>query len=101
VIHNQDADSSKYEALRNTPRPGHADYVSYLKYSGYGDYRGGGRFSGRITAGWVMAGAVAKKLLAGPGVEISAYTIAIGGVAADRRAIKIIGRARQRGALPR
>ncbi len=83
VIHNQDADSSKYEALRNTPRPGHADYVSYLKYGGYGDYRGGGRFSGRITAGWVMAGVVAKKLLAGHGVEIAAYTVAIGGVEAD------------------
>jgi chorismate synthase len=88
VVHNQDTDSSKYEALKNTPRPGHADYVSYIKYGGYGDYRGGGRFSGRITAGLVMAGVVAKKLLSGAGVEITAYTVAIGGIEADAASYK-------------
>ena len=82
VTRNQDADSSQYEAARFTPRPGHADYTSFVKYGGYSDYRGGGRFSGRLTAGWVMAGAVAKKLLAMTGVQIDAYTIAIGGIEA-------------------
>ncbi|MFH1003719.1 MAG: chorismate synthase, partial [Chloroflexota bacterium] len=60
LIWNQDVDSSDYERIRFLPRPGHADYTAYLKYGGYNDYRGGGRFSGRITAGFVMAGAVAR-----------------------------------------
>ncbi|MCL2149802.1 MAG: chorismate synthase [Dehalococcoidia bacterium] len=83
VVHNQDADAASYETLEHLLRPGHADYPARIKYGGYADYRGGGRFSGRITAGWVMAGAVAKKLLATIGVEISAYTVAIGGVEAS------------------
>lgn len=83
VVRNQNADSNPYETLIDTPRPGHADYTSRIKYGGYADYRGGGRFSGRLTAGWVMAGAVAKKLLTTIGVEITAYTVAIGGIKAD------------------
>jgi chorismate synthase len=82
VVQNINADSSSYEKMRFIPRPGHADYVSYIKYSGWGDYRGGGRFSGRITAGFVMAGAVAKKLLAELGVDVMAYTSEIGGIKA-------------------
>ena len=53
-----------------------------MKYGGFNDYRGGGRFSGRITAGFVMAGAVARKLLAGIGIEIVAHTVEIGGITA-------------------
>ncbi|MBN1176787.1 MAG: chorismate synthase, partial [Dehalococcoidales bacterium] len=63
-------------------RPGHADYSAYVKYGGYSDRRGGGRSSGRITAGFVMAGAVARKLLGTIGIEIVAHTVEIGGVAA-------------------
>ena len=75
---NRDADSSQYEMMRFTPRPGHADYSAFTKYGGFNDYRGGGRFSGRITAGFVMAGAVAKKLLGIAGIEVLAYTKRIG-----------------------
>jgi len=63
LIWNRDRDSSGYEARRWTPRPGHADWTAHVRYGGFNDYRGGGRFSGRITAGFVMAGAVAKILL--------------------------------------
>jgi chorismate synthase len=82
VVRNEDANTSAYESIRTTPRPGHADYTSYIKYGGYGDYRGGGRFSGRITAGWVMAGAVAKKLLAELEIQVVAYTVEIGDIKA-------------------
>jgi chorismate synthase len=80
---NRDADSSQYERIKNTPRPGHADYTAFVKYGGFNDYRGGGMFSGRITATFVMAGAVAKKLLNQIGVEIIAHTTEIGGVRAE------------------
>jgi len=82
LIWNQDIDSSEYERLRFLPRPGHADYPAFIKYGGFNDFRGGGRFSGRITATFVMAGAVAKKLLDRIGLEILAHTIEIGGVRA-------------------
>ncbi|MBN1369390.1 MAG: chorismate synthase, partial [Dehalococcoidaceae bacterium] len=52
------------------------------KYGGFADHRGGGRFSGRITAGFVLAGALAKQLLAGCGIEVLAHTVEIGGIAA-------------------
>ena len=63
LVRNKDIDSSEYEKTRFLPRPGHADYTAFMKYGGFNDYRGGGRFSGRVTVGLVMAGAVAKKLL--------------------------------------
>ncbi|MEM4280772.1 MAG: chorismate synthase [Candidatus Caldarchaeum sp.] len=81
LVWNKDVDSSPYRKLLNTPRPGHADYPATVKYRGFNDWRGGGRFSGRITAGYVMAGAVAKKLLHKTlGVEVLAYSLEIGGV---------------------
>ncbi len=79
---NGDVDSSQYLKDRFLPRPGHADFTAFVKYGGYNDFRGGGRFSGRITAGYVMAGAVARKLLATTGIELLAHTIEIGGVRA-------------------
>jgi chorismate synthase len=79
---NRDGDSSKYDAVRDKPRPGHADYTAHMRYGGFNDHRGGGRASGRITAGFVMAGAVAKQLLATVGAEVHAYTSAIGGIEA-------------------
>ncbi len=83
MIRNADKDSRPYEALAATPRPGHADYVAKVKYGGFNDYRGGGRFSGRITASFVMGGAIAKKLLREAlGVEIVAYSLEIGGIRA-------------------
>ena len=79
---NENADSSAYDRIKDTPRPGHADYTAFMKYGGFNDYRGGGRFSGRITARFVMAGAVAKKALSTIGVEVLAHTVEIGGIAA-------------------
>ncbi len=63
IIWNKYFDSKNYEEYRNKPRPGHADYTARIKYGGFNDWRGGGRFSGRITASFVMAGAIAKKIL--------------------------------------
>lgn len=83
LIWNKDADSRSYEAIRNIPRPGHADYPAIVKYGGFADYRGSGRFSGRLTATLVMAGSVAQKLLKQTlGIETVAYTSEIGGIKA-------------------
>ncbi|MDP6633193.1 MAG: chorismate synthase [Dehalococcoidales bacterium] len=82
LVWNRDVDSSQYERIRSLARPGHADYTAFIKYGGINDFRGGGRFSGRITATFVMAGAVAKKLLERIGVEVLAHTIEIGGIRA-------------------
>ena len=84
LIWNKDSDSRSYEMIRNTPRPGHADYPALVKYGGFSDYRGSGRFSGRLTATLVMAGAVAIKLLKTTlGIETVAYTSEIGGIKAN------------------
>src|SRR6266446_1203492 len=79
-IRNKDVKSSDYDSLKNVVRPGHADYPAKAKYGGFSDYRGGGRLSGRITAAFVAAGAIARKLLSQSGVEVLAYTREIGGV---------------------
>ena len=84
LVWNKEAISSDYDIIRDVPRPGHADYVARIKYGGFNDYRGGGRFSGRITVAFVMAGAIAKKLLSLFGVEVWAYTMAIGDVKLNR-----------------
>ena len=83
LVWNRDVDSGEYEKTRFLPRPGHADYTAFMKYGGFNDFRGGGRFSGRITATMVMAGAVASKLLGVIGVEVCAHTIEIGGIKAQ------------------
>ena len=80
AIWNRDVDSSEYEKIKNLIRPGHADFTAFEKFGGFNDWRGSGRFSGRITAGFVMAGAVAKKLLSTIGIEVVAHTIEIGGI---------------------
>jgi chorismate synthase len=84
LVWNRDRDSSGYEERRWTPRPGHADWTAHVRYGGFNDYRGGGRFSGRNTAGYVMAGAVAKTLLMDAlGAEVLAHTLEIGGINAS------------------
>jgi len=84
LIWNKDSDSRPYELIRNIPRPSHADYPAMVRYGGFADYRGGGRFSGRLTSSFVMAGAIAQKLLKHVlGIETVAYTIEIGGIRAD------------------
>ncbi|MCK9235572.1 MAG: chorismate synthase [Acholeplasmataceae bacterium] len=62
-IENKNVISKDYDALKNHPRPGHADFVSKVKYHGFQDHRGGGRFSGRLTAALVVAGSFAKMAL--------------------------------------
>ena len=79
LVWNRDADSSYYEEIRNTPRPGHADYPAKVKFFGYNDYRGG-HFSGRLTVGVVIAGYFAKKLLERFGIRVRAYIRRIGPV---------------------
>ena len=95
IVWNKDKDSKPYELIKHTPRPGHADYPAYVKYKGYNDYRGGGRFSGRLTATFVMAGALAEKLLKyALGIEVLAYTVEIGGIKANKMSIEDIRRLR-------
>ena len=80
LVWNKEVISDDYDAIRHTPRPGHADYPAKIKYLGFNDHRGGGRFSGRLTVAFVMAGAIAKKLLQLAGIEVLAYSTEIGGV---------------------
>jgi chorismate synthase len=84
MVENKEIDSSDYEAIKDLPRPGHADYPARMKYGGFNDYRGGGRFSGRVTVALIMAGAVAKKLLSRFDVDVLAYTRAVGKVKTDK-----------------
>lgn len=90
VVWNKDADSSSYEKIRALIRPGHADFTAFMKYGGFNDYRGGGRFSGRVTAGFVMAGAIAKKLLKTIGIEVLAHTVEIAGIKAGNTGLPAI-----------
>ena len=87
VIWNKDIDSSEYEKIRFLPRPGQADYTAFMKYGGFNDFRGGGRFSGRITATLVMGGAIAKKLLNLIGIEVLAHTTQIGSIRAEPKGL--------------
>lgn len=84
LVWNKDVDSSRYEKIKDLLRPGHADFTARLKYGGFNDYRGGGRFSGRITAGFVMAGAVAKKILELLKIETLAHAMQIGGIKVEK-----------------
>ena len=85
LFENKQVDSSAYEAIKNTPRPGHADWVALRKYGGFADMRGSGHFSGRLTAALVAAGVVAKKLL-GP-VRVEARLLEAGGSTDIERAV--------------
>ena len=78
VIANTDTRSGDYQ--NDLPRPGHADYTGRVRYSGCNDYRGGGHFSGRLTAPLVFAGAVAKQILRQRGVTVGAHIASIYGV---------------------
>jgi len=80
MIENTNTRSADYSKTAQVPRPGHSDYPAYVKYSGHNDVRGGGHFSGRLTAPLVFAGAVAKQLLAQQGVTVGAHIRRIGSV---------------------
>ncbi len=77
LVWNKEILSNDYAEIQDKPRPGHADYPVRVKYMGFADYRGGGRFSGRMTVAFVIAGAVAKKLLEFFNIKLLAYTTEI------------------------
>lgn len=76
-VKNKDYRSKYYEEIKDIVRPGHADYPAFIKYKGYNDYRGGGSFSGRMTIGLVIAGAIAKQVLHSKNISVRAYTKSI------------------------
>lgn len=80
VIENTNTRSQDYGNLMTKPRPGHSDYTAFVKYHTANDVRGGGHFSGRITAPIVFAGAVCRQLLAEKGIKIAAHISRIGSV---------------------
>lgn len=84
LIRNTDARSRDYDKLRRTPRPMHADYPAYVKYRGFNDIRGGGQYSGRLTAPLCIAGAVCLQILGRQGVHVGAHIASIGPME-DRR----------------
>ena len=86
LFENKNTDSSAYEAIKNTPRPGHADWTALKKFGGFADMRGSGHFSGRLTAALVAAGVIAKKLLAP--LQVEARLLEAGGKADIERAIQ-------------
>ena len=84
VIYNSDQHSKDYSLLKTNMRPGHSDYPAYIKYKGFNDVRGGGHFSGRITAPIVFAGNIAKQILKQKGIVVGAHILSIGNVKDER-----------------
>ncbi len=87
IIVNSNTRSGDYTKTKDLMRPGHADYTAKLRYAGYSDYRGGGHFSGRLTAPLVFAGAVCKQILAVkcPDLTIASRIVSIGKVSDETR----------------
>ena len=83
VIRNSDQHSKDYADLADKPRPGHADYTAWVKWKGHADMRGGGHFSGRLTAPLCIAGGIAKQILARRGVHVGAHLRFAGGFPDD------------------
>lgn len=79
LFENNNTRSGDYDKIREVPRPGHADFVAHTKFGGFEDYRGGGSFSARLTAGIVAAGVIAKKML-GQEIEIQAEITEVAGL---------------------
>ena len=80
VIRNSDQHSKDYSEIADKPRPGHADYTAHIKYGGAQDVRGGGHFSGRLTAPLCIAGGIARQILERRGICIGAHIYAINGI---------------------
>ncbi len=80
IIRNTDARSGDYEQIINIPRPGHGDYTGHVRYQGHEDPRGGGHFSGRLTAPLCVAGGIAMQILERRGVAVGAHIADIGGI---------------------
>ena len=80
IIQNTNTRSQDYEHLRDHPRPSHADYTAQVKYNGFQDIRGGGHFSGRLTAPLCVAGGICLQILRREGIEIASHIHAIHGI---------------------
>ncbi|WP_458407806.1 chorismate synthase [Anaerotignum sp.] len=80
IIENTNTRSKDYDKLKDLPRPGHADFTAWVKYDGFNDHRGGGHFSGRLTAPLCFAGAVCKQILERKGIHVGAHILSIKGV---------------------
>ncbi len=80
LIENGNARSRDYDSLRDVPRPGHADFTAAVKFGGHNDIRGGGQFSGRLTAPLCFAGALALQLLKARGIDVRARVCRIAGI---------------------
>ena len=80
IIENLDARSRDYAELLDKPRPGHADYTAFVKWGGEADMRGGGHFSGRLTAPLCIAGGIAKQILARKGIFVGAHLSSVAGI---------------------
>lgn len=80
VIENTNTRSKDYDKLKDVPRPGHADYTAQIRYGGYQDVRGGGHFSGRLTAPLCIAGGIAIQILKRRGIDIAAHIYSVGWV---------------------
>ena len=100
LIGNMDTRSSDYDDIRHIPRPGHADYTSYVRYGGSNDYRGGGHSSGRLTAALCAAGGIALQILARRGISVKSHITEIGGIDVEAfpgRAAEALDQARASG----
>jgi len=84
MIYNTNKRSGDYDQLRDIPRPSHADYAAYCKYGAYRDHRGGGEFSGRLTAPLCIAGFLCMEVLREKGIHIGAHIASVGEVSDDR-----------------
>lgn len=80
ILENQDQHSRDYANLQDVPRPGHADYTAAVKWGGAADMRGGGHFSGRLTAPLCVAGGIARQILARRGIYLGAHLSAVAGI---------------------
>lgn len=89
MIYNSDQHSKDYSLLKECMRPGHSDYPAYIKYKGFNDVRGGGHFSGRLTAPIVFAGTIAKQILKQKGIVIGAHIQSIKDVYDDSFGVEI------------
>jgi chorismate synthase len=88
-IDNHDTKSKHYDNIRKVPRPGHADWTGHVRHRGYQDPRGGGHFSGRLTAPLVAAGAIAQGLLAAHGIRVSAHLHQVGNIAGAKNSYDV------------
>ncbi len=80
VIENTNTRSGDYGNLLTSPRPGHGDYPGFIRYNGFNDIRGGGHFSGRLTAPIVFAGSICRQILENKGIQIASHIQSVGNV---------------------